>query len=348
MIDNPAAMNNSSLSSNDPVVSYQFNCEPAIGPLTIRLLAAFEGLVRESSGSRELPFFWFRRARKDGVETVQIHIHDCPDCGDRHKTALGDLLRDMVVENPDRAADEDARPAPNLADLGYARTPDIFGGPPFTEDDEYIGLATQFLGAGCRWSVQFLSSQSSSDKDGSAEKDLFFVRWVAHCLSSMGLSDPERAAFLLYYRNWLIRFPLLMKRSPQSVADQWVEKLQDRAASDPERAQSIRRATTEAVGEDWLRTYDEATPLLQDSARSQHSICGRLSDYLASKADQPEYSVDPFSENLISPPVCKLVLGLSNALGYATTDQALLFHLMLQAIDASRAEETIPLQPIPR
>lgn len=291
------------------------------------LLAALEAAMQARRGEDGYPFFWFRRAGK-GQRELRLMIHDGPGSVDWHRELLKtEIQRCLTPETEVDAVEE----------LPYAATPEVFGGPPFTEDKTHLGLATRFLGVGCRRLLPVLGAPSV-DGDVASERDLFFARLVGEMTRSLGMSDGERVAFLVYYRDWLIRWPLMIKKASQAAADQWVVKLEQRAAAAPETTESLGRACREACASDAEEAGDSA-------AVEWHAVCGELGAYLRSKESVPEYRVDPFSENLMSPPVCKPLLSLSNALGYGTAEQAQVFHAMIKALGPERALETIPLRP---
>lgn len=314
MIDNPAAMNNSSIFSVQPFLSCQYDFGRPWDPPILGMLGDLLS-ARESSDES---FFWFRRAGK-GLTELRIHFHGAED--------EAPLWRGRLAAGIGRLGGEGEPES-----IGYSPTPEVFGGPPFTEDEDYLVLATRMLGAGCEWIL--------SRRDG-AGRDLFFARLVAHGAASLGMTEEEWVAFLVYYRNWLIRWPLMMKKASQAAADPWTAKL----------AQRARTADGEAAGEAGLAAFRQAwVGDYEDGAESTPSVawdqaCTAVGRYLRAQETRPGYRVDPFSENLMSPPICKLVLSLSNALGYTTTEQAVLLQALLQAAGPSRASEIIPLRP---
>lgn len=279
-------------------------------------------------------FLWIVRYPRGG-EHLKVRIHAPAE----QEACLREMLREAVdswvatlppavPEQPRKDApglpaidpeDEASAPWPDrsLVWTRYRRSHVSLGGGPFLTDDSYVARLTSCLGAGCVVVLDALApAPSGRVSDGLRQTTL--LQLLIGGLAVMGFDAEERATYLAYHRDWLLRFSL------KGGAD--AARTQEMLARFDQRAEQMGDALG-ALGEAAESAWG-ATPDRED--RWQQALA-ELAVYVARFRGDPAYRLDPFTEDPVFPAVFKVFHGTANQLGLGMLPEALTHHLLLRA-----------------
>lgn len=334
----------------DPIVSANLYCSGQADRALRHAVLPFRQALRTSGVEASL--WWMRYSR--GGEHLKLRVHAEAESHEaiwaRLETTAEAFLAELGPLDPDAerplnlaltpidVEDETETPPADrsLLQTQYRRSPIVFGGPPFIDDDAYLALATDCLGQGCDW---ILAELENTDGFSASLRQLTYLQMMIAALAALGLSKDQRIDCLLYCRDWLVRFPLLKMKAKDEAADQWLARLEKRAA-----LLSDFQTTLRGLAQDRWREGDDAlAEAASPEGRWQRSL-GTLADYLEPHRDEARYQVDPFASHFLFPPVSKLFSSVANPLGLSQAAQAQTLHLLLSAVAPERAGETIVLR----
>lgn len=300
-------------------------------------LAPFGARLREGDPDRA-GFLWIVRYPRGG-EHLKVRVHAPAD----REPCLRELLRDSVdawlatlppgnpegPERPRRDApglpaidpeDESATlwPDRSLVWTRYRRSHVSLGGGPFLADDLYVGHLTSCLGAGCRVVLEALVPDSAG-KISDSLRQTTLLQLLIGGLAAVGFGAEERATYLSYHRDWLVRFSLV-----KGGGD--AERTRELLARFDQRAEQM-GASLGALRDAALMTWDTPDP----EEPWQRSLA-ELAGYVSRFRGDPGYRLDPFSEDPVFTPVFKVFHGMANQLGLGMLPEALTHHLLLRAV----------------
>jgi hypothetical protein len=269
-----------------------------------------------------------RDAARELLErSVEAHFASLPPAPDEAPRVSRPDAPPIDVE--DEAASD--FPDRTLLWTRYRRSHVNLGPPPFLEDDRYAELFTACLGAGAELVLDALRPDSVGAFSGAARQRGLLAGLLGG-LEALDLTAAERAAYLAYHRDWLVRFSVKHPAQQAEVGAHFdrrldgmrpvVDKLRRSAAAQRE----ARTRPGDAVQETWR---------------------GALADlraYLVRFRGDPRFHVDPFTDDVVFPPVFKVFHSLANHLGVSMLDEAFVHHLLLHASadePAARAAEAV-------
>lgn len=297
-------------------------------------LAPLGARLREGDPGRA-GFLWIVRYPRGG-EHLKVRIHAPAD----QEPRLRELLRETVnawlatlppadPQRPRKDApglpaidpeDEAATPWPDrsLVWTRYRRSHVSLGGGPFLADDGYVARLTSCLGAGCAVVLEALVPDPAGRVSESLRQTLLLQLLIAG-LAAVDFGSEERATYLAYHRDWLVRFSL------QGGGD--AERTRELLARFDQRAEQM-GAALDTLGEAVAATWG-APP---DSGDRWQQALAELAGYVARFRGNPDYRLDPFSEDPVFTPVFKVFHGMANHLGLGMLPEALTHHLLLRAV----------------
>lgn len=286
---------------------------------------------------------WLWRHARHG-EHLKLRVHamasDLPALRQAaEQTALAFLARLPPAEEgfkrrsmpwPVIDADEDEGSLPedrSFRFTRYQRQPPILGSPSLCDDMVYVSRFCGCLGSAHDWLLDDL------EQHGNWQTDLSFRLLTSLIATAIDLafSDAEAREFLAFYRDWLIRLPLLRRGADQATADVWTAKIHQQALG------LAAPDLTDRLASPWSG--------LPAAAGAWKSDLQRFCLYAKSTRVQQGEQLKDFEATLLDLPLCKVLLALANALGYGMVDQAAVVHLLLFLLDGERAAESIRLNP---
>lgn len=278
--------------------------------------------------------FWFVRYARGG-EHLKLRLHAPAGAEGEIRSLLSETMRLLWSRLPG-APEGDARPSrpdvpPVDGDEGteavhpdrtlhwsaYRRSPVSLGPAPFLEDDGYVARMVGALAAG---SARALAALEGPEPPAPAARQRALLRLLVDGLAALRLGAEERAAYLAYHRDWLLRF----------------------AAPDPAR-EAAARAALEARGErmagvvEQLRGAMDAATAEAEPAAARHgfpAVLAELHAYLGRFRGRAAFDVDPFAADVAFPPLFKAFHGFANQLGVHPLEEAFAHHLCLRGTSA--------------
>jgi hypothetical protein len=324
----------------DPVLTASIYCDHGLDALIHGAIVPFRARLRDSDpdGGWTLWLVRYSRcgehlkvrlhgpaerreiARRLLEESVQAHF-------DTRRPAAGEAPR---VSRPDAPPidleDEASADHPDRALLwtGYRRSHVNLGPPVFLDDDQYTALFTTCLARGADLVLDALHPDASGNVPGSArQKGL--LKALFSGIAALRLGAGERAAYLAYHRDWLVRFNVADPDEAAELLTRFDRRLEGMAATVQQLA---RVAAAEWEGE--ARTATGAEGAWRDA------LAGLLA-YLVRFRGDPRYQVDPFTDDAALPPLFKVFHAMANHLGVSMLDEAFVYHLLLRASAAEPA-----------
>lgn len=296
-------------------------------------LAPFGARLRAGDPERA-GFLWIVRYPKGG-EHLKVRIHAPAE----REACLRDLLRETVdawlatlppadAERPRQDApglpaidpeDETDSPWPDrsLVWTRYRRSHVSLGGAPFLADDGSVARLTSCLGAGCAVVLDALVPDSAGRVSDSLRQTTLLQLLIGG-LAAVGFGADERATYLAYHRDWLVRFSLKGGGDAEKTRE-LLARFDQRAEQMGDALRALRDAAESAWG---------APPDRDD--RWQQALA-ELAGYVARFRGDPACRLDPFSEDPVFTPVFKVFHGTANQLGLGMLPEALTCHLLLRA-----------------
>ncbi|HEY0511670.1 MAG TPA: lantibiotic dehydratase C-terminal domain-containing protein [Thermoanaerobaculia bacterium] len=322
----------------DPILSASVYCSGRLCEVIQRLVSPFWAEYRGTS-SDPSAYLWVMRYARGG-EHLKIRLHG--------EGSEAQLLRDLLAaaqaayfarlagEPPARQAAKGRPDAPpiDVEDrvdrdhpdrtflwTAYRRSPLSLGVEPFLQDDGYLELLTRCLGCGTEILLARLEAGQDGDCPHPLRRDLL-LSGLLFGLAQLRLSDRERALYLLYHRDTLLRH--LRKRKNWSASTEVMARvlahLDLQAERDPRR-EELRRSVSQhgTAGHAWRWQADIS------------AWCGalrELEDYVTPWLGDPSSHVDPFAERPLFPLLFKVFHGFANQIGLDAVNEAFLLHLL--------------------
>jgi hypothetical protein len=222
----------------------------------------------------------------------------------------------------------------------YRRSPVSLGGKPFLLDDEYVALLARCLAEGCEITLSALTPDSSGRFPHRVRQTTLLKALIAG-LAAFGFTPDERALYLSYHRDWLLRAALARSGEGVEKGLDILARFDSRLAAMGASIHLVRQAATA----DWDRSDPE-----DDSERADsgwRSTLAALRDYVAPFLDNPDYHLDPFAKDPIFPILFKPFNSLANQLGLDSLNEAFTHHLLLRAACAGSTGGRDPFRLIP-
>jgi hypothetical protein len=322
----------------DPLLSANVYCSGRLCEVIQRLVSPFWSEYRAQS-SAGTSYLWVMRYARGG-EHLKVRLHGDP--------SEAELLRDLLAASqaayfarlagaasatPAAKSRPDAPPidAEDRVDTDhpdrtflwttYRRNPLSLGVDPFLQDDAYLELLTRCLGCG----TEILLARLEAGEDGQCPhplcRDILFSA-LLFGLEQLRLSGRERALYLLYHRDTLLRH--LRKRknwsaSPEAMA-RVLSHLDLQAARDPRREELGRFLSQHGMaGHAWRWQADIG---------AWCSALRELQEYVTPLLADPLFHADPFAERPLFALLFKVFHGFINQIGLDALNEAFLLHLL--------------------
>jgi hypothetical protein len=227
-------------------------------------------------------------------------------------------------------------PAGSLLWTHYRRSPALFLGKPFLNDDGFVARFTSCLGCGCEL---LLSSFDLDNGDSLSHRRrrAMLLRALMAAVSELFREPGERIRYLTYHRDWTIRHPVLAIRGGDEKAREILERYERQVAGLSFTAMhSLRRAADE-MGTEARWPVGEETAW-RDALREMRR-------YLEALGNDPFLSPDPFVTGPLFPTVFKILHGLANQIGIDVLNEGMAYHLLLRSLSSTDLGASVRLVP---
>jgi hypothetical protein len=323
---------------SDPVLTASVYCDRGLDALIHDAITPFRSRLRDSDPEGHWSL-WLVRYSRCG-EHLKVRLHGPPERRELARRLLEESVHAHFASLP--AAGAEARvsrtdapaidaedeatsdyPDRSLVWTRYRRSHVNLGPPRLLGDDRYAALFTASLGCGADLVLDFLRPDDTGKVPGGA-RQRGLLRALFSGLAAVGFSPDERATYLAYHRDWLVRFNV---SGPQADVLASYDRRVAGMASTVEQLRQIASAQWE---------HPRERPAGADAAWGE--ALSALVGYLVQFRGDPEYRLDPFAEDPVFPPLFKAFHALANHLGVGMLDEAFLHHLVLQATAVQPAD----------
>jgi hypothetical protein len=225
--------------------------------------------------------------------------------------------------------EEDLYPDRTFVWTDYRRSHVSLGGAPFYSDDSYAARFTRCLGTGCEAVLAMFEAHPGDEPPHRARQSTLLDLLVTGLPALLHGAD-ERAAYLAYHRDWLIRFTLLKSNTDPERAGEMIRFFDTRVEAT---AASALTPLQKVVRADWCQNGVALKSGLWCTALRE------LLTHIAPLCLNPDYRIDPFAADPIFAPVFKVLHGLANQIGLNMLNEAFTHHLLLRAATIPLAKE---------
>lgn len=318
---------------SDPVLTANIYCDRGLDELIHGAIIPFRARLRESDPGGGWSI-WLVRYSRCG-EHLKVRVHGPEERREHARQLLDDSVRAHFaalpapaagsrVSHPDAPAidaeDEATSDYPDRTLLWtrYRRSHVNLGPPRLLEDNRYAALFTACLGRGADLVLDFLAPDAEGRVRGTARQ-----RGLLHALFSglaaVGFAPEEREAYMAYHRDWLVRFSVSGPDAEAEVRSAFDRRVEGMASL----VGQLRRLGN--------ARWDGATANLTGVEAEWRSALHALLGYLVAFRRNPDYRLDPFTDDPVFPPLFKVFHALANHLGVRMLDEAFTHHLVLRA-----------------
>jgi hypothetical protein len=338
----------------DPVRSANIYCAGHLDGLIARVAApAWRDLHR--AGETDGSYFWLMRYGKRG-EHLKLRLHGPAAIAPHFESLLAPAAAAYFAALPPAAAppekkgwvgappidaedDEDADAADrSLVWTHYGRSHVSLGGKPFLTDDRYAELMTRCLAAGCE--VVLALDFGDEDRLPHRIRQTTLLKALIGGLAALGFDAGQRADYLAYHRDWLLRF--ILPRDRRSEADP-VEQLRRHFDTRVDGMGSGLTVIGDAARASWVADSAVVAEGAGDASGAtgyggaatpdlvwRRSLANLLA-YIRPFCADPDYQLDPFASDPAFAPLFKVFHGLGNQLGLNLAEEAFAHHILLRA-----------------
>lgn len=330
------------MTNPDPVLTFNVYCNKRIDAVVYGAVAPFLGRLRADSAGERWSLWMVRYPRRG--EHLKLRLHGPTEDSSR----VGDLLTEAVdalfaslppapaeeerfsrprvppIDSED--AGEDDAPDRSLLRTQYLRSHINLGPRVFLDDDEYVARVVDGLARGAELALHGLRPADDGTVPGPARQRALLKALVAG-LAGAGLSSGERACYLAYHRNWLLRFGLADEAQEAEMVARYDERL--------ERMGPAKKQLRAAALAQW---DDGAMPAAGPEAEWRGSI-GRLADFASRFRGDPGYQLDPYSNDPCFPVIFKVFHGTANQIGLGLKEEVFVHHFLLRSVTAATEPE---------
>jgi hypothetical protein len=325
---------------SDPVLSGNVYCDGRLCEVIHKLVAPSWERFRHRTSEEPESYLWLMRYAKGG-EHLKIRFHG--------SAASAPLLRRLLDEEKSRyfaslppAAPEARRhsrpsatpidredvgvtdhPDRSLLWTEYRRSPVSLGYEPYLEDDRYLVLLTRCLGRGSEILLARLKSGADGRSPHAIRQTLLLHGLIAG-LSDLALSPSDRALYLLYHRDTLLRSRRKGRGAPPGDPEETHPTLRQFAA-EMERMEAAkdRLARTTVLywngsGRAWGNDFTSWRRAVQE-----------LAAYVSSVEGDKAYAIDPLAPRPGFPALFKALHGFANQAGVDPLNEAFAHHFLL-------------------
>lgn len=313
----------------DPAVTANIYCAD-LDALIAEVVVPFRETVR-----RELRGPWslwvIRYAR--GGQHLKLRLHGPADEAERVRELLAGPVRAWLAALPADDAPRVSRPKAPAVDPEDERADDhpdrtlvwtryqrsmvsLGPSPVLRADDAFAGRMTTALAAAGELALDAMAAPLSI----SARLKVLMHTVVAG-ITALGLSPEQRAAYLVFHRDWLLRFALPHRDAEVEMLERFERRL---AGMQPVVDEAFRAA---------CRWDDPALAAAGTPAETRwRAALAELFGWLSTYTELPDCAADPYTDTPAFSGPFKALNGTANQLGVDMLNEALVYHIVLRAL----------------
>ncbi len=340
--------------SPTPLLSANIYCSGKLDELIYRAIVPFWRAVRQQDPERQCRL-WMMRYSRCG-EHLKVRLHGPEEWSPVLEKLLAESVNsyfsDLGPSSPDheQKSRSDAPPidvedqaSTNYEDrtllwTEYGRSHVALGGRPFLDEDRFVGLVSNCLS---EISEEVLAV-IETDENGVfpyGRRQLALYETVIAGVAA--LAPEQRAAYLSYHRNWMLRMLVVKNEQGLEKARGILARFEKQVAAMANSAQSLRGLAEQA----WNGGGD-AGPEDQLQAGWRRALAALVA-YVTPLCEDPDYHVDPFASDPVFAPLIKTFQGASNQLGFDLLNESFTYHVLLRiAADRKDDPEEFRLTPL--
>lgn len=314
----------------DPVLSASVYSNRGLDEVVADVVAPFRRRLDEEAPGHGWTL-WMVRYNRCG-DHLKVRLHG----GQEHRALAMRLLQEeadrhfaslpAAEEGAARASRKDAPPIDEddrrdedypdrtLRWTKYLRSYVSFGWKNHLDQDDYVARMTAAFAAGA---ARVLAAVDEAGRFPAAARQTVLLKAVISGLAAVDFTTDERADYLAYHRDWLVRW-----KAYDAEREAGALELFDRRVN-------AMGAGLEQIGRNaaahWAQTSEAAR------ADAWGASLGALAEYLRPLHGNAAFEVDPFTAHPVFPPLFKVLHGLANTLGVGMLDEAYVHHLVLRA-----------------
>lgn len=326
--------------SAEPLLSANIYCARHVDAVIGQAIVPFWQRVAGDGSS----YLWLIRHSRGG-EHLKVRLHGPPEVREDARQALSEAVStcfaslpateppqappaqaSLPVIDPEDAAD-DAHPDRTLLWTTYRPSPVTLGAPILAQDATYHDLFTRVLGAGCRIALDLFATAAADAALPVARRQSTIFKLCIATLQALPFDASERSRYLVYHRDWLVRWTLAHS-DPGTTTRETVLELFDRKVA-------ASRASLDVLARLLAQRPDAAEPTSDGAQAEYRQVVRRYFDYVATFRGNPDYALDPYAEDPVFLPVFKVLHNLANAIGLGIRNEALSYHLLAVASEGA-------------
>lgn len=321
----------------DPVVTANIYCLHGLDEVIRQVIAPFWHRFRAEDPD-QLCDLWLLRYSKCG-DHLKVRLHGPEVQAPRMRQLLQDAAESFLTslgppgDEPPPQRWKNVPPV-DVEDQAEAHYPDrtflwteyrrsdvSLGRKPLLLDDRYTALFTHCLGRATERVLAAFAAHGG-DKIPHSLRQTTLWRGVIAGLAALGFPAERRAAYLVYHRDWLLRFGLVKSGIPSENATGVLARFDERVEKMGSSLDAVRHT---AAGQ-WSAGGGSLEP---DSGWRE--ALRDLLHYVTGLCSDSAYHVDPFAPDPVFTPFFKVFHGFANQLGLNMFDEALAYHVLLCA-----------------
>lgn len=319
----------------DPILTASIFCNRRLDRVVHQAVGPALERLRAEHPEAEWGVWWVRYALNG--DHLKVRIHGPAEHVDDARRALREAADALFAALPPADPDE-ARvlrpnaPAIDAEDVGAAICPDrtllwttyrrshvSLGPKALTGDDAYVSRITTCLVEGAALVLESTALGEDGRIPGAARQRAV-LRAVIGGLRAAGLGPGERAEYLAYHRDWLVRFNAADEAGEAHIRGGFGRQVEKMGAT----VQQMARA----AAAQWEPAAPPAAPGAEGPWRD--AVAG-LAAWAEGRRGEP--SPDPYTDHPAFPLVFKAFHGVANHAGLDMLNEAFLYHLLARVAE---------------
>jgi hypothetical protein len=330
----------------DPILTASIYCNRRLDLVLHQAVAPALERLRAEHPDADWGLWWVRYALNG--DHLKVRVHGPAEHVEDVRSALGDAVEAMFASLPPADPDEERltrshSPAVDIDDEAFAMYPDrtvlwtryrrshvSLGPKALLRDDAYISRIVTCL---CRGASLVLEA-TALDADGrilASVRQKAVLRALFAGLRATGLGPAERAEYLAYHRDWLVR-----SNATDEAGEQHIKAGFDKQLPRVE-------ATVQQLARTAAAHWSSPTPPAgNDTDARWRQAIAELTAW--SEVLRAEQSMDPYTDQRGFPVLFKALHAVANHAGLDMLNEAFVYHLVgaaEQAAQAARAAEPV-------
>jgi hypothetical protein len=329
----------------DPILTASIFCDRRLDQVVHRVVAPAFARLRAEHPDADWGMWWVRYARNG--DHLKVRVHGPAERADDARRALNDDAEALFAALPptdpeevrfkragsppidiDDEATEDY-PDRSLLWTTYRRSHVSLGPKALLREDGYVSRMTACLTAGGALVLESTSLDAEGRIPG-AGRQRAVLRALFAALRAAGFGAAERAEYLAYHRDWLVRF-----NAGDEAGEAHVRGGFDRQV---ERVGATVQQLARMAAAQW---NPSPAPAGKEMDTRWREAVAELSAWSEALRAQP--SLDPHTEQRAFPLVFKALHAVANQAGLDMMNEAFLYHLVGRGVEtaepASKAVE---------